>query len=141
MSKSRSLRIILYAALIFFAGAITGAFVAPLFGRHFICPPDSEQMSHHMFARLQSGLDLSDKQAAQIKPLVEKTCAEMETIHRETIKRVLNRIAETNAQISSFLTPEQKAKFIKMESEHRKHLRHLHPFSGPLELSHPSPGP
>lgn len=142
MSKSRLLRIFLYAALIFFAGAITGALVAPLVGHQFMRPPNHEQMSHYMFERLQSGLHLSDHQSAQIKPLIEKTVADTETIHRETIKRVLNRIAETNAQISSLLTPEQKVQFIKMEAEHKKRMRHFHHFSGPPEpLSHPPPEP
>lgn len=130
MNKSRPLRIIIYPALIFLAGAITGVLVAPSVGRHFMRPPDPKQMSHYMFARLQSGLHLTNEQAAQIKPLIEKTGADMETIHRETIKRVLSRMAETNAQISVFLTPEQKAQFAKMEAEHRKRLRRHHPFIG-----------
>jgi Spy/CpxP family protein refolding chaperone len=142
MNKSRSLRIALYAALIFFAGAVTGALVAPLIGHQLMRPPNHEQMCHYMFERLQSGLHLSDEQSAQIKPLIEKTVGDMETIHRETINRVLNRMAETNAQISSLLTPEQKAQFIKMEAERRKRMRQFHHFSGPLEpSSHPPPAP
>ena len=140
MNKSRSLRIILYAALIFLAGAITGALVAPRLGRTFMRPPDPKQMSQHMLARLQSGLQLTDKQAAQIKPLIENAGADMETIRRETTKRVLDRIAETNAQISLFLTPEQKAKFMKMEAEHRKRLGHGHR-SGEPPGPPPPPGP
>jgi Spy/CpxP family protein refolding chaperone len=140
MNKSRSLRIILYAALIFLAGAITGALVAPRLGRTFMRPPDPKQMSQHMLARLQSGLQLTDKQAAQIKPLIENAGADMETIRRETTKRVLDRIAETNAQISLFLTPEQKAKFMKMEAEHRKRLGHGHRFGEPPGPP-PPPGP
>ena len=60
MNRSRATRIILYAVLIFLAGAITGALVAPMIGRSFMRLPDSNQMSHHMLAHLQSGLDLTD---------------------------------------------------------------------------------
>ena len=130
MNKSRALRITLYALLIFLAGGLTGALVAPHFGRTFMRPPDSKQMSQHMMDRLQSGLNLTPDQAAKIKPLVEKTGADMETVRRETSKRVHDRIVETNAQISLLLTPEQKEQFIKMEAEHRKRMARCHPRRG-----------
>ena len=56
MNKSRAARIVLYAVLIFLAGAITGALVAPMIGRTFMRLPDSQQMSRHMLEHLQSGL-------------------------------------------------------------------------------------
>jgi len=131
MNRSRATRIVLYATLIFLAGAITGALVAPMTGRHFMRLPDSQQMSHHMLAYLRSGLDLTDEQVANIRPLIEKTCSDMETIHRQTTRRAMDRIAETNAKIAVFLTPEQKAKFEKMEAEHKNRIRHVHHFATP----------
>jgi Spy/CpxP family protein refolding chaperone len=130
MNKSRAVRIALYAILIFLAGAITGVLVAPMIGRSFMRLPDSHQMSLHMMAHLRSGLDLTDEQTAKIRPLVENTCADMQTIHHETMQRVMDRVADTNAKISTFLTPEQQVKFKKMEAEHRLHIRHL-PHPGP----------
>ncbi|MEO7723453.1 MAG: YtxH domain-containing protein [Chthoniobacterales bacterium] len=138
MNKSRALRITLYALLIFLAGGITGALVAPRFGRTFMRPPDSKQMSQHMMERLQSGLNLTRDQATKIKPLVEKTAADMDTMRRETSKRVHDRVAETNAQISLLLTPAQKEKFIQMEVEHRKRISRCHPCdSGSGEMAPP----
>ncbi|MGH8093113.1 MAG: hypothetical protein ACREIF_06540 [Chthoniobacterales bacterium] len=134
MSKSRTLRVILYAVLIFLAGAVTGALIAPMLGRTFMRPPEPKQLSRQMLERLQSGLHLTDEQSAQIKPLIEKTGADMETIWRETARRVHERIAQTNAQISALLTPEQKTAFAKMEAEHRKQFRQHHHFA-------PPPGP
>jgi Spy/CpxP family protein refolding chaperone len=84
-----------------------------------------------MLAHLRSGLNLTDEQMAKIKPLIEKTCADMETIHRDTTRRAMNRIAETNAKIATFLTPEQKVKFEKMEAEHRNRIGHIHHFAAP----------
>ncbi|MEO5717570.1 MAG: hypothetical protein ABIR29_03250 [Chthoniobacterales bacterium] len=136
MSKSRALRVTIYAVLIFLAGGITGALVAPQFGRTFMRPPDSKQMSQHMMERLQAGLDLTPEQKAKIKPLIEKTGTDMESIRRGTSKRVHDRIAETNAQISLLLSANQKEKFIKMEAEHRKRLAKCHPSGdgpGPME--------
>lgn len=139
MSKARSGRVILYALLIFLAGAVTGVLVAPMVGRTFIRPPQAKDMSHHMLEYLQSGLNLTAEQTAQIKPLIEKTGADMEVIHHETMKRVLARIAQTHAQISVLLTPEQQAKFTKMQAEHRKQMRHDHPFLLPPGPPPPPP--
>jgi len=131
MNKSRALRIALYAGLIFFAGAITGALVAPMVGRHFMRLPDSHQLSRLMLTHLRSGLDLTAEQEEKIKPLVEKSCAEMEAIHHQTMQRVVERLNETSEKISAFLTAEQKVKLKKMEAQHRLHLRHFHHPGGP----------
>jgi Spy/CpxP family protein refolding chaperone len=124
MSKTRGLRIVLYAALIFLAGGITGAFVAPKVGRHFMRPPRAEELSRHMLEHLQSELSLTADQATKIRPLIQNTGREMEQLRRETTQRVRARIAETNAEISRLLTPEQEVKFQRLEAEHRRHLHH-----------------
>jgi Spy/CpxP family protein refolding chaperone len=133
MNKSRAVRIVLYAGLIFLAGAITGALVAPMVGRHFMRLPDSPQLSRLLLAHLRSGLDLTAEQEKKIKPLVEKSCADMEAIHHQTMQRVVDRLNETSEKISAFLTAEQKVKLKKMEAEHRLHLRHFHHAGGPVE--------
>src|ERR1700761_3394304 len=93
MSNSRALQTVLYATVIFLAGAVTGALMAPLLGPVLFRPPEPKQLSRHMFARLESGLHLTNDQRTQIKPLLEKTCVNMETIQRETTCRVLDCIA------------------------------------------------
>ena len=137
MNKSRTARIVLYAALIFLAGVLTGALIAPMFGRHFMRLPDSHHLSRAMLSHLRSELSLTNAQEAQIKPIVEKTCADMESIHLQTVQRALTRLAEANTEIAAFLTPEQKEKFKKMEAEHRVHVRHFRHHDGP----HGPPGP
>ena len=132
MNNSRVLRIVVYATLIFLAGAITGALVAPKVGRHFMRPPRPEEMSRHMLEHLQSELHLTESQATKIKPLIENTGREMDQIRRDTTQRVRARIAETNAQISQLLTPEQEVSFQKLQAEHRRHLQHRHGADGPL---------
>jgi len=140
MNKMRIGRIILYAVLIFLAGFVTGALLAPIFGRTFMRPPAPHEMSQQMLAHLQSVLHLTDQQLTQIKPIVEKTGEDMETIHHQTMQRVLARLAEAHAQISAFLTPEQKIAFQKMEKEHGERLRHVHPILLPPPEP-PSPAP
>ncbi|MBA3960606.1 MAG: hypothetical protein H0X40_01725 [Chthoniobacterales bacterium] len=136
MSKSKVVRVVLYAALIFLAGGVAGAFVAPMIGRTFMRPPRPRELSQHMMERLQTGLNLTADQAAKIQPLVEKVGAEIESIRHETVKHVHERVAETNAQIAQILTPEQRVKFARMEAEHRKRMGHGHPPGEP-----PPPGP
>ncbi|HEY1583021.1 MAG TPA: hypothetical protein VGF73_07980 [Chthoniobacterales bacterium] len=126
MSKSRGVRIALYALLIFLAGVTTGAFLAPMVGRFFIRLPDSHEMSRQMLAHLSSELNLSDKQVTQIKPMVDSAGADMERIHHETMERILDRLAQVHAKIARYLTPEQQAKFKQMEADHRMQIQHFH---------------
>ena len=79
-----------------------------------------------MLEHLESRLHLTPEQTAKVKPLVEKTGADMETIHRETMKRVVARLRQSHVEISSLLTPEQRVELNKMEAEHRKQFRHEH---------------
>ena len=144
MSKSRWLRGTLYAALIFLAGAATGTLLAPWLGRTFMRPPQPRELAFHMLDRLQSGLHLTDEQKAKIKPIIEATGTDMETIRRETAARVHQRIGQTNEQISALLTPDQKIEFNKMEEEHRKRMReyhqqHHHHFGLPPDSPPPPP--
>ena len=132
MSKASTGRIFLYAALIFFAGFATGLFLAPVLMHMHNFPPVPHEMTQHMLSHLQSELQLTDQQLAQIKPLVEKTAGDLETIHHETMKRVWARLEETHTQIAVFLTPEQKDKLSKMGAEHQQRFDHgHHPFSVP----------
>lgn len=122
MNNTRLLRIVLYATLIFLAGAVTGAFVAPNLGRHFMRPPRADEMSRQMLEHLQNELSLTAEQAAKIRPLIENTGRDMDLIRRETTQKVRARIAETDAQISQLLTPEQQTKFQKLQAEHRERM-------------------
>lgn len=117
----------------------TWSFFAPTFGRSFMRPPGSQQMSRHMLHHLQEGLGLTEAQMKQVQPLVEKTGRDLEVIRRETTRRVVARVEASHAEISKLLTPEQQAKFEKMKAESREHLRRGHP---PLGLGEPpSPPP
>jgi Spy/CpxP family protein refolding chaperone len=120
-------RIVLYAGVIFLAGLVTGALLAPMAGRTFLRHPGPEQMSREMMSRLQSRLQLAPEQKTQVQPIIDRTSADMVAIRRETTKRVSKRIEETNREISVLLTPEQKVKFDKMEAERRKRLGYREP--------------
>jgi hypothetical protein len=121
MSKSPPWKIVLYAALIFISGLLSGLVLGPVF-RHTFLGPSPSRISHHMLWRLKSGLHLTPDQMAQIKPFIEKTATDLDAIRSEAAKRVSSRMDEVNSQIAGFLTPQQKAELKKMESERREHM-------------------
>jgi Spy/CpxP family protein refolding chaperone len=123
--------VVLYATLIFVAGLFVGALAGPHLLRTFLHPPTPVEMSRHILARLQSRLSLSPEQTAQIKPLVEQTASDIEGIREATTKQISDRIAETNAKIAPFITPEQKVKLDQFEAERRERMRHGSPFFRP----------
>jgi Spy/CpxP family protein refolding chaperone len=131
MTKWRSWKVVLYAALIFVAGLFIGVLAGPLVLRTFLRPPSPAEMSSHILARLQSRLSLTPEQTAQIKPLVEQTASDIEGIRAATTKQISDRIAETNSKVATFITPEQKAKLDQMDAERREHMRHAPPFFRP----------
>src|SRR5437667_3685021 len=131
MTKSRSWKVVLYAALIFVAGLFIGVLAGPHMLRTFLHPPTPPEMSRHILARLQSRLSLTPEQTVQIKPLIEQTASDIDAIRSTTTKQVSDRIAETNSKIATFITPEQKAKLDQMETDRREHIRRGPPFLSP----------
>jgi hypothetical protein len=128
MTRWRSWKVVLYAALIFVAGLFIGVLAGPHVLRTFLHPPTRAEMSRHILARMQSRLALTPEQTAQIKPLVELTASDIDAIRAATTKQVSDRIAETNSKIATFITPEQRVKLDQMEAERREHMRHGPPF-------------
>jgi len=131
MTNARSWKVVLYATLIFVAGLFIGSLAGPRMLLKYLRPPTPAEMSSHILARLQLRLSLTPEQTAQIKPLVEQTASEIDTIRVATTKQIADRIAESNSKIAAFITPEQKAKLDQMEAERREHMRHSGPFFPP----------
>jgi hypothetical protein len=131
MTRSRSWRLVFYATLIFGAGLFIGVLAGPHLARPFLRPPTSAEMSSRILARLQSRLALTPDQAAKVKPIVEQTASQIDAIRDATTKQIADHIAESNAKIAAFITPEQKAKLDQLEAERREHMRHNGPFFPP----------
>ncbi len=131
MTSFRSARIALYVLLIFLGGLVSGVLLGPRVGRVFLRPPPPGAMSRHMMKRLQSKLNLTPEQAAQVKPLLEATGTDLDAMRRETTRRVSERIAQSNAAIAELLTPEQKRELEKMEEERKLHMHRWEHFGAP----------
>jgi Spy/CpxP family protein refolding chaperone len=121
MNRLSKLKIALYLAAIFLAGAVTGAIVPITVGRHMMFnPPHQDQMATRWCGELQSELKLTPEQLQKIKPIVMDTLDEV----RVNLTRELSgSISNCNARIASELTPEQKVKFERMVKEREQMIR------------------
>jgi len=131
-------KIILYLAIIFVAGGVTGAVISLAGAKHRgMGPPDPDKMCRNIRDRLQSELDLTPEQVRRLKPLLEKRVQEMETIHSRTVQEIEALIRKSNQEmaVALELTPTQKAKLEEMEKKRQEFMRK---HSGPPG---PPPGP
>jgi Spy/CpxP family protein refolding chaperone len=123
--------------LVFLAGVATGSFVwkwqkHPWHGRR------ADALAEHINERLRHELDLTPAQAAKIAPIVEESAKKLETIRRESARRVRQTFTDTNLKISPELTPEQRKKLAAMDEHHRRwRHRHRGDARAPEESPHP----
>jgi len=96
-------------------------------GPHFRMPTVAEQLD-----RLSNALNLTDDQKPQVKAVLEEQHAKMQKImenrsgSREDNMSKMHEVRQTStAKLRALLTDEQKAKFDKMEAEH-KHMGDHH---------------
>ena len=129
--------------LVFLAGGVTGAFIAAKTTRHHLFAT-----SHHAIAaqrmrdRLQSELNLTPEQLAKISPVIDKAAAQLETIRRDTARRVRDTFADMHKQIGADLTPEQRTELDQMRERHHKFMRrHHHRRERRMPERPPPPGP
>lgn len=127
MNEALKWKLITGFLLVFLAGGVTGAFIAAKTTRHHLFAT-----SHHGIAaqrmrdRLQSELDLTPEQLAKISPIIDKAAAQLETIRRDTARRVRDTFADMHKQIGTDLTPEQRAELDQMRERHKSMRRHHH---------------
>ena len=80
MNSLSKLKISLYLAAIFLAGAVSGGFVTSKMMRRALAdPPNQEQMASHWCAELESRLALTPDQLKKIRPIVNDALAEIKS--------------------------------------------------------------
>jgi len=118
MNRFRKLKIALYLAGIFLAGAVTGVFISFQVMRHMM--PNQARIAERMSQDLQSKLNLTPEQMGTIKPVIEESINGFKsTLGRDTLASLSN----CDARIEVELTPEQKAKFAAMEKDLQDFIR------------------
>jgi hypothetical protein len=130
MNASLQGKLIAGFILAFLAGAATGAFFTfhesrewhGGFGRH------SHSVAERMRDRVQSQLDLTPQQMAQVAPILDRAVNELQTIRTETGAKVRSVMQETNQALKPLLTDAQREKLAQMD----------HDDAGKRALRHPS---
>jgi hypothetical protein len=124
MSNVTKGKAIFYLVAIFIAGTACGAILGYASGKQqAVSPARQKEMSDKLLQRLQTRLNLSPEQFAEIKPIVEQNSAAMQAIHRESWQRVSENFKKMNAQIAGHLTDDQRQKLEAMESERCENVR------------------
>ena len=118
-------KIILYLAIIFVAGGVTGAVISWAEAKQkWSGLPSPKTICDHFRNRLQTELGLSPQQARQLEPLLRKRVKNMEAIHLRTIKEIDELIRASNEEIAAALqlTQEQRIKLAAMEQKRREYF-------------------
>jgi len=113
--------LVFYLVAIFVAGATAGMALGYTSGRRTEAqPPPPLEMAQHIQSRLQRRLGLTPEQVAKIRPVIEQGCAEMGSIHRESLHRVTETFRKLNQKIAEHLTAEQRDALDQLERERRE---------------------
>ena len=117
--------------LVFFAGAISGAFLGASYARHlFFEFHHPERIGARMKERLRADLNLTPEQVAKISPIIDNTAAQLRDIRRDTGRRVHDVMTQAHQQMAANLTDEQRQKLQQIEERHRRfHHGHPHEFA------------
>jgi DNA anti-recombination protein RmuC len=125
-------KIILYLAVIFAVGGVTGAVISWGEARQkALLPPSPRNICDHFRDRLKSRLNLTEEQMNRLQPILNKRVKGMEEIHSRSIQETERVIHDTNQEIAQLLTSAQRQELDRMENERRefwqKHGKEFHP--------------
>jgi Spy/CpxP family protein refolding chaperone len=120
-------RLVVYLVAIFAAGSVSGWVVATKMAKqNAFKAPQPKEIATSLRDRLHSKLNLNPEQSQKIDAIIERSSAEMQSIHGENIKRIKQGVSNRNAQIVAVLTPEQQKDFEQMEKERQESWRGRH---------------
>jgi Spy/CpxP family protein refolding chaperone len=125
MNRALQWKLIAGFLLVFIAGGITGAFVGGSYARHhFFKLHRPDRIGAQMRERLQTELNLTPEQVAELSPIIDKTAGQLRDIRRDTGRRVHQVIAVAHRKMGTTLTDEQRQKLQQIEARHRQSRDH-----------------
>ena len=114
-------KLALYLTGIFLAGGISGWVIAARMDKQkSFKPPQPKEIATSLRDRIRAKIILTDEQARQLDVIIERSSAEMHSIHEANGNRIKVCVGNRNAQIIAMLTPEQQQQFEQMEKERRR---------------------
>ena len=123
MNRLTKNKLALYLAVIFAAGAVTGAAISWGEARSKLtAPPDPKKICDKFGNLLHTELGLNETQVTQLKPILQKRAKGMAAIHSRAIREIEELIRASDDEITSVLqlTPEQRAKLEELEKRRRE---------------------
>jgi hypothetical protein len=118
MSPLTRNKIILYLAIIFAAGGVTGTVIT--WGsakRKMIHPPSMERVCSDMQDRFKAKLGLNPEQVRKIQPILDQTTQEIQAIHGRTMEQIDQVIRRAHEEIAKELNPDQQEKLKEMDNQ------------------------
>jgi hypothetical protein len=127
----------LVLALIFVAGAVSGAALTLVLAPHFapprMRPHDPARMQRDMLAGLTRELKLTADQQSKIQPILADTARQMQEVHHDEVQRISQIFHATGDRLTPILNPDQQATLQKLESQDgaRVFFQHAHNWGQP----------
>jgi hypothetical protein len=122
MTRPAAWKVLLYTAALFIAGAVCGAMVMshltpvtqPLkLGR-------TSEIAAKLRARLDARIQLTPAQQEKFEPLILKTSADLESIHKDCLDRISAALDQLHVDMRPDLTPDQQQLLTGLETERRQ---------------------
>ncbi|HUB67091.1 MAG TPA: hypothetical protein VL981_06375 [Candidatus Methylacidiphilales bacterium] len=135
--SSQILKPWLVLALIFLAGTGTGTLLTVGLGPRFFPPPGIRGKKQHWMSHLTEKLSLTMDQQAKIEPIVSGAIDKLQALHRDEMDQARQIMESVNNQITPLLTPDQKTKLQRLESEHLDNERDREAPGHPHPRPHP----
>lgn len=125
MNSLTSTKVIGYLAIIFVAGAATGAVIVFNNSRAqaIQAPPSMEKTCSRLQDRLVNKVGLTPAQVTKLQPVFDQAARELRTIHTKAIRDTDAVICKVHHQIAAELSPEQKVKLDALDIKRKEWLR------------------
>lgn len=115
---NRKLKISLYLTAIFAAGVVTGIFISYQVARYMM--PSRDKMASRWCGELQSRLDLSPDQMANIRPIIDGALTDFKV---DLTRDMLGSLSNSYVCVAQQLTPAQKPKLAQFQKEQEQFIR------------------
>ena len=118
----KAFKLSLLLALVFLAGVMAGVVGTRIAIRHWVNTAIQRPQNFQMLLErnLRWRLHLDARQRVEVHRILTDTRIQLRDLRQEYRPQVVAVLTNTEAQISAILTPEQEARFEKMQQENRQ---------------------
>lgn len=120
MTSLTKTKLIAYLAVIFVAGAVSGAVITSRRAQEKSRPPSMEKVCHTMHDHLKAKLELTPEQVLQVQPILDQTAHAIKKSHARTMAEIDAAIERSHEEVAKYLTAEQLVKLEALRAERRE---------------------